>query len=188
MGIYCASGKFGSGKTAFISFMATQTAAGNHVPLWSNYNLRGATPIRTYDDLYACEDGVIALSELQIICDSRDMKKAKLFIEWFLQCRKSGCEIYFDTQALHQVDKRVRDNSDIYFELRKLGASFSGVEVWDLSTLQMVNTFAIDRRWSYDLYNHRERAWTLEEAAEAVMEKIPTRTGRSARAASAAPA
>jgi hypothetical protein len=63
---------------------------------------------------------LIILDEAHIFLDSRNSasKRNKIISYFLLQTRKKGCHLYYTTQRFHQIDKRLRDNSDVLIQCR----------------------------------------------------------------------
>lgn len=133
MAIYIVTGPLGSGKGLFCDMIATQAyRAGRRVA--SNYPINtylmdknSQQPITvippkfTYDDLMAlgrgCDEndlsqlGVLILDELAISLNSRNFKdngRQKL-LEFFIQSRKHGWDVYMQAQDAFMIDKQVVD-------------------------------------------------------------------------------
>jgi len=58
----------------------------------------------------------IGITELHTIIDSRNSAANKFMTWFFLQLRKRGVTLYGDTQHFGQIDKRVRDETDMFIE------------------------------------------------------------------------
>lgn len=58
---------------------------------------------------------VILLDEAHIFLDSRSSvsKRNRIISYFLLQTRKKGCHLYYTTQRFGQVDKRLRENTDV---------------------------------------------------------------------------
>jgi ABC-type thiamine transport system ATPase subunit len=162
------TGNFGAGKSALCSLLAVQAAASRGCGLWANYSLRGSSPVRTVDDLYACRGGVIVLDELQSTVNSRTFGRNEQFMLWFDQCRKQRSELYLVTQQLRKIDVIVRNAIDLEFRLRHLQGDWSELLVFDVqSEASRGSARRFDRSGSYGLYDSYERAWPLLAGAEA---------------------
>jgi hypothetical protein len=171
MAVYAVEGRFGAGKTAFAVWFSRELAyRRGRVPLWANFHVagmadvRGGLPgagIRTFDDLYNCESGVILLDELQGTIHARRSNHNLEFLAWFDQCRKQDSDVICITQALHKIDVIVREMIDIAFSCEDKGNAYSRVTPIDMFTERARSSFTFDRRQSFALYNHRERAWAL---------------------------
>jgi hypothetical protein len=162
------AGMFGSGKTAFASWLAGQLAAARGgVPVWANYGLLGAVPVHTFDDLYECVGGVIVLDELQGTIHARRSSHNLEFLRWFDQCRKQDSDVICITQALHKIDVIVREMIELCFACSRENEHMSIITPYDLARGKTKPAFYFDRRASYGLYNHKERAWALVGAEEA---------------------
>jgi len=161
------SGRFGSGKTALASYMAVREASELGCPLWANFSLRGASPVRSMDDLYQLRDGILVLDELQSTIHARTFSKNLAFLDWFDQHRKQGLIFLYITQELRKVDVLVRDMTDFAILCTRLDSRYSNIEVWDLYREKRISTSVFDRSLSYGLYEHTERAWPIAGASAA---------------------
>lgn len=163
MGVYSIEGRFGSGKTAFAVWLGLRLAADRGgVPVWANFHIQGAATIRTFEDLYRCEDGVIVLDELQGTIHARKSGQNLDFLAWFDQCRKQNSDVICITQALHKIDVIVREMIEINFDCENKGDNMTKIVPMDLHAGKVRKGFLWDRSVSYALYNTRERAWRLE--------------------------
>ncbi len=169
-----ATGGFGDGKSALFVWMATEVAREAGAQLWTNFACRGARYVTNIDQLYEIEDAVIVFDEVHDIADSRrsSSKGNMQFLRWHGQSRKSGCQVFLISQSGGKVDLRIRDMNDYEFACRDIGDDSLGdyrseVLVYDLDTGRKINEFVFDRRWAFGLYNHRGRAWALDEGTSA---------------------
>ncbi len=169
-----ATGGFGDGKSALFVWMATEIAREAGAQLWTNFACRGARYVTNIDQLYEIEDAVIVFDEVHDIADSRrSTSKGNLqFLRWHGQSRKTGCQIFLISQSGGKVDLRIRDMNDFEFACRDIGSDELGdfrslVKVYEVDTGRKINEFVFDRRWAFGLYNHRARAWALDEGTSA---------------------
>jgi len=58
----------------------------------------------------------MGITELHTLIDSRASGKNKFLTWFFLQLRKRGVTLYGDTQHFGQIDKRVREETDMFIE------------------------------------------------------------------------
>lgn len=67
---------------------------------------------------YTLKDCVVVIDEAHIFLDSRtSYAKRNLVISYFLtQTRKKSVKLFYTTQKIHQIDKRLRENTDIIIE------------------------------------------------------------------------
>jgi hypothetical protein len=170
MAIYATEGRFGSGKTAFSVWFAHRLAeVRGGVPIWANFDLVGSSlvpgplplPLTRIDQLYACEGGVIVLDELQGTIHARRSNYNLEFMSWFDQCRKQDSDVICITQALHKIDVIVREMIDIAFSCEDRGNYCTRVTPIDMYAERERAAFIFDRTASFDLYDHRQRAWAL---------------------------
>lgn len=83
------------------------------------------------------QDAVILWDEAHIFLDSRSSmsKRNKIISWWILMTRKSNIRLVYTTQHLHQIEKRLRDTTDIICFCRNISDKSSTVaagipEVW----------------------------------------------------------
>jgi len=114
-------GTVGSGKTLSMTVEAFKYY-NKGMKIFSNYGLsfphekltkkRFDTLIEEKEQLQNC---VILLDEIHIWLDSRSSmsKKNKTVTYFLLQTRKRNVRLLFTTQHFHQIDKRLRDTTDV---------------------------------------------------------------------------
>lgn len=70
---------------------------------------------------YVVNDCLLCIDEIHIFVDSRSSmsKRNKLLSYLFTQTRKRNTTLIYTTQFFHQIDRRLRDNSDIFIRCRK---------------------------------------------------------------------
>lgn len=102
-------GNMGAGKTLFMSIMCQWLNFKLRVPIYANYPLKNSIPIKTLDELTNVERGVVALDEFWVSMDSRQSEYNVLLSRWVNQTRKKNILVLYTTQAMSQVDKRVRN-------------------------------------------------------------------------------
>ena len=115
-------GKMGSGKTlSMVREVCKYKAQG--FTIYSNFHLNFPYEPLDFDELFNMAESqeslhnvVILLDEVHIMLDSRSsMKKSSKVISfWLNQSRKQGIKIFYTTQHLHQIDKRLRSATDFF--------------------------------------------------------------------------
>jgi cytidylate kinase len=140
-------GDMGSGKTLSMIAWASELYF-KGFKIYSNLIIKGIPYTQlTLSDLikYADSDQqmdniVILLDEAQIFIDSRgSMQKRNQIIGYFItQTRKRNCWLFFTTQQYHQVDKRLRANTNAFAE-----CSFKEVHLNDKIVYLCLNKFQI---------------------------------------------
>lgn len=115
-------GKMGSGKTISM----TREAFKYHLKGYSvisNFHLNFPHQEIEFEKLYEMaeaqeqlENVVILLDEIHIILDSRSgmSKTSKVMSFWLNQTRKMRVKMFYTTQYLHQIDKRLRSGTDLF--------------------------------------------------------------------------
>ena len=119
-------GRMGSGKTLSMTRYAYKYFCAGY-QIYSNIKFNFPYKEYTLQDLvdFANNDvplykSLIVLDEAHIFLDSRNAQrnKNKVVSYFLLQTRKKGCHLYYTTQRFHQIDKRLRDNSDVLIQCR----------------------------------------------------------------------
>ena len=61
-------------------------------------------------------DIALFIDEIYVYIDSRNSvsKRNRVWSYFFNQTRKRGVDLFYSTQFLHQVDKRLRNNTELY--------------------------------------------------------------------------
>ncbi len=70
---------------------------------------------------YPINNCLLCIDEIHIFVDSRSAmsKRNKLLSYLFTQTRKRDTTLVYTTQFFHQIDRRLRDNTDIFIRCRK---------------------------------------------------------------------
>lgn len=117
-------GRMGSGKTLSMTRYAYKYFCAGY-KIYSNIKFNFPYTEYTLKDLvdFANNDvplykSLIILDEAHIFLDSRNSQRGinKIVSYFLLQTRKKGCHLYYTTQRFHQIDKRLRDNSDVLIQ------------------------------------------------------------------------
>ena len=116
IGLY---GLKGSGKTLFMVILLFLEHKYLKSKIMSNLKLSFKHEIINAKQLVeldkSLQDSAIGIDELHTICDSRQSggKKNILMSYFVLQSRHRSVNFYFTDQFEHQVDRRIRENTDI---------------------------------------------------------------------------
>lgn len=115
-------GKMGSGKTLSMTKELHKYHLLGHTIL-ANYGLSFDHNPVNFEQLYDIAEAqepmsniVLALDEIHILLDSRSgmSKASKVMTFWLNQTRKMNVKLFYTTQYLHQVDKRLRNGTDLF--------------------------------------------------------------------------
>ena len=84
--------------------------------------LRATTLTEFADADSGLQDAIVAVDEIHVWLDSRSSqtKRNKVASYMVTQSRKRDVDVFYTTQLLHQVEKRVRDNTDIIVKCENL--------------------------------------------------------------------
>ncbi|MFW6129917.1 MAG: ATP-binding protein [Atribacterota bacterium] len=114
-------GSMGAGKTLFMSFLAYQYRMTHYI--MANYDLKcrheDLTPDKVKNMMARANklkgSKLVLLDEVHIFNDSRSsMSKQNMVFSYFItQTRKNDIQMMYTTQHFNQVDKRLRDNTDV---------------------------------------------------------------------------
>lgn len=115
-------GKMGSGKTLSMVRETLKYYAQGY-EIYSNFHLEIPYKKLDFNELFKMAEAqtplnnvVILLDEVHILLDSRGSMKRenKVVSFWLNQTRKMGVKLYYTTQHLHQIDKRLRSGTDFF--------------------------------------------------------------------------
>jgi len=160
-------GDIGGGKTAsMVKEVYIKYLQGRKI--YSNIKLNFPyTPI-TRDNLqematggFNLNNGVLVLDEIHIYIDSRtSMSKSNRIITYFaLQTRKVGVDLYYTTQYIDQVDKRIRNLTnnliECYTEVNSLTNEKFTLNIYRIRKINkvIVKKIIFPTRIVYDLYD-----------------------------------
>lgn len=126
--ITCVFGLPGQGKSTYMAYLAKQaltTRKGKkrYDKVYCNFNMMGCYKL-DYEDLgkYNFENSLILLDEMMNEADSRDFKKFDAYKKYFFSNhRHYGLDIIYFTQAWDDVDKKIRNNTQELYYIKKLG-------------------------------------------------------------------
>ena len=150
-------GRQGSAKTLIMSGLAHLIQSKTHLPIFANYSsLRGSTYVDSITQVANLNNAILCLDELHTTMDSRAFKDNLTMTYFVTQIRKRGLLTFYTTQKFGQVDKRVRDATDILIECSKTpdGRQFTFM---DLYSNRIGKRFKLtDLEFFFDLYDTRE--------------------------------
>ena len=122
MALYAYIGELGTGKTLGLTYMALRNWLKGK-DIYSNYKLNFPDVpfnnkiryVRSIDEIQNIKEGFACLDELWLWTDSRasGSKKNKIISMILNSSRKRGYDIGYTSQSLHQIDKRIRDITDM---------------------------------------------------------------------------
>lgn len=119
-------GARGSGKTLGMSCFASIYAKNCGKQLYSNYPLAKSKLIKSKAQMFAIRNGIICIDEAHDVMDSRNFKFNKLITDYFLLLRHYHNDLFLATQALDQIDLRIRRliNEIVFCDKTKSGIHF----------------------------------------------------------------
>lgn len=162
-------GRMGSGKTLSMTRYAYKYYRAGY-KIFSNIKFFFPYTEYTLSELvdFANNDvplkkSLIILDEAHIFLDSRNSqnKKNKIISYFLLQTRKKGCHLYYTTQRFHQIDKRLRDNSDVLIQCKtkksKDGTQYTlnNINILLENNIKTINDVYISSNY-FDLYDTYE--------------------------------
>src|SRR3990172_8843387 len=106
-------GKMGSGKTLSMSVLATYLHKRTHIPLFANYDLKGAKKITSIGEMWAMDSAIFCFDEIWLTMDSRLWADNVKLTRWVNQTRKKKLLVLYTTQHINQVELRVRKATDV---------------------------------------------------------------------------
>jgi hypothetical protein len=156
-------GGLGSGKTLGMTFFLFMEKLVMLKKVYANYWLDiQYTPLDMSEVLAEMADlknVAIGIDEFHIFCDSRiaASKRNRLISYFALQTRKRNVALYFTTQFLDQVDKRLRRLVDYRIVCEALGNNWFHYTLYDLTQLKpKEKVFMLKGDAIYDHYSTDE--------------------------------
>ncbi len=120
-GVYGIVGKYGSGKSQYMAFLADKYHKQGAI-IYANFGLDNSVSFENYEYIYnLCqktkEQKVILIDETQMFCPegSNIDRYLRLLIT---QCRKLNTIIYWSSQDFTRVNKNIRLLSDRIYEIK----------------------------------------------------------------------
>lgn len=161
-------GRRGDGKTCFATFLAKLDAARGR-KIYANYTLIGIP----YEKITLSQvaqlpewlhDATIILDEIQEGADSREIFKSgnKQITKLATQLRKRKLTLYYTTQVITMVDKRMRQQTDYLVECEatdKVNPTHFRVRVYDRElpfNTDMINEFIFNGEPIFKHYDTNE--------------------------------
>jgi len=138
-------GDEGSGKSLAMTAMGTLLADVYGVKLGANYPIFGQKSfelIETMKQLREFTGGVLLLDEVWLLMDSRNPRENVEFSRWVRQTRKKGLLIFYATQSMDQVDKRMRHSTSMVMLCQKARGKIK-LHFCSSSTGNVIKTFTI---------------------------------------------
>jgi len=129
-------GKMGAGKTLSASILGLYVHKFTGLPLYSNYDLQGATRIRSMADIWALDSAILLWDELWLTMDSRLWENNVALTRFINQTRKKSLLIIYTSQHINQVELRVRKATDVLIYCRRTPAGH-WLQFIDYQYLQM---------------------------------------------------
>lgn len=150
-------GNLGAGKTLALSYYLHKYRKN---PIYSNYHLSFKHHyIKNPEDLLNVSHGYIGLDEIWAWMDSRvsGSRKNRILGHFLLTSRKRGCHVLYTTQHFKQVDRRVRNITDIFvfpsFNKRRKELTIEMVSQFDE---KFKKKYVLDARPLFGLYDTSE--------------------------------
>jgi len=107
-------GEMGHGKTALMTAFVTLMSDMFQKPIYANYLIKhdSFSWLNSKEKLREIKEGFVAFTEMSEDADSRSFKDNDFITSWINQSRKRRIVMFYDTQSMDQVDKRLRNRTD----------------------------------------------------------------------------
>lgn len=149
--VVCFMGSLGSGKTLTMSLLS-YCASMLNVDVYANYSTSYAQRIKNLPDLFTLRSGLLVLDEMQALLDSREFKRNTNITQWLMLIRKFGLGLYYTSQHIDNVDKRLRLITDYIVWASK--SYYNGRKCSLLNVYRVSGDAAIFRRRVTLQYHH----------------------------------
>lgn len=154
--IVAIDGGLGAGKSYTGAWLAYQEHLSGR-PVYSNAPIVFAHRVSSWQALMSIRFGMFVWQEAHLDIDSRAFATNQSITPWLTQTRKLGVDIVYDTQNFGQVDKRLRDLTDILIRCSKItgeGGRGTRLVVVDLFNERiMSDTILMHSQEVYKLYD-----------------------------------
>jgi len=141
------------GKTLSMSLFAEYFHLKYGVPIYSNYTLSEAHSITSVNQLYNLQNAIICLDEIHQIMDSRDWKNNIDLSYLITQAGKRKLWIFYTTQFIDQVDKRVRENTVFLYHCQKVHEVIFVTKIQNLAMVPLSRFKINDPKIFYPLFD-----------------------------------
>lgn len=155
-------GSMGSGKTLIATALAHHYMKGG-ATVYANYKLNFDSKALRLSDIQDCDydfhHALLIIDEIHLFLDSRTSgtKKNRIFSYFITQSRKRNLIFFYTTQNAHQVDKRLRSNTDYIIKCENMtpGAKENVIIKWTITDMNtnISKTFAIKADPFFKLYD-----------------------------------
>lgn len=159
--IICIDGGLGSGKTyTAVELARHEYLAGRRI--FANFGLPFAQRVASWYEAVAIRDGVFIMDEAHLNLDSREFAKNVSVTPWLTQLRKLGVDLMYISQDFGQVDKRLRDLTDILVRCYALANNSARatrritIRLHPLPGTLLSDSIALHDQSIYTLFNTRE--------------------------------
>ena len=123
--ITCVFGLPGSGKSTYMAKLCrdanSRKGKRRYDRVYCNFYLKGAYPLEFRDlGVYNFENSLILIDEAMNEADSRGFKSFTNDLKYFFSNhRHFGCDVVYFTQAYDDVDKKIRNNTEVLLYIRR---------------------------------------------------------------------
>ena len=135
MYVWVLMGNMGAGKSAgavILSqyFAAHGRAAGLDVDLYSNFDMLGGKPLKSYEDFYEVArspNSIVIMDEAHVNLDARMFHKGGniYMTQFFFYFRKLHCSLFLCSPHIRNLDARIRNLTNVLVLCEKTRAGFS---------------------------------------------------------------
>lgn len=182
MSIQVVFGGLGSRKTLFsiMSAYMIRDLMPFHYDIKANFNLKGSSLIRNFEDIERSSDSIMILDEAEIFMNSRNFKSDEntALANFGLWTRKRNLEVFFILPRLGSLDVNIRDIADYFHYMRLVGDIvehhvYTHNMLSDEYDLIGMNQFHIsDFEPYYSCYNTREIPTNFMDGASLKKQKV----------------
>lgn len=166
-------GAIGAGKTLVMTYLLKEDykESQEEKPIYANYTLR-TLPFTKVDREFLVnamrlkmslegdseQGAILALDEIHTLMDSRrSQSQMELLMSYFiLQTGKEGINLYYTTQNFRQVEKRLRERTDIAIRVTRKGDNHLCIAVDRTTPEEKVRRFVVPGHLVWDDYYTRE--------------------------------
>jgi hypothetical protein len=132
------------------------------VNVYHNYKCHFGRRLEGIRDLVSVQNGLLCIDEMQSLLDSRAFGKNVDITQWLLLIRKFGLGLFYTTQHISFVDKRLREITDVLLVHQKglkLSTKKTMIDMYRIGGLEVIKmrTARLEHyQWMYNLYDTKD--------------------------------
>jgi len=133
---------------------------------YSNQKVKGVRELNNVSNQF---EGQMLLDEVWAWADSRKSNQNDAITQLVIYSRKRGWIVIYTTQSLHQVDKRLRENTDIVIRCSHTShpeQDVARLQLFDMNELKHIRTITYNPEPIYSMYDTKEEVEVKDKSTK----------------------